>query len=94
MPEKQEKKRRDYGAIVPDTIESMMGSERWNALKHELFKAYGTAQVVVGHHQGGPKLYLRDAYGKCLGTVGHVEDWAIKQLRKRQKGRKSSGHKK
>jgi hypothetical protein len=73
-----------YPAIPNSTIINLMGEKRWNRMLQEVKRKHRTRKVILSHTNEGPKLHLRNALGKCIGTVAHVERWADKQRKLRR----------
>ncbi len=77
------KKPRYYPAIPNSTIIDGIGQQRWKTIISAVKKKHGTTSVLFDYTKEGPKMHINDPFGKCLGTLAEVEEWANKQRKKR-----------
>jgi len=88
MTMKKNKKKtepRYYYALDSDFFKRTMGEKRFSNILKEVKKKHGTDKVVFDYTDKGPKMRLHDPFGKLLGTIAEVEEWADKQRNKRKK---------
>jgi hypothetical protein len=73
MVKTKNKRPRYYPAIPNSTIKNLMGEERWNSMMKGIREKYGISKVIIDFTAEGPKIRLKDPFGKLLGSIAHVE---------------------